>query len=70
MALPPAIEKGIEKTDAFLAKYPNLTQYGAYTCFSVVLLRSLRPRPCDGFLVVSYYALGRMRIVGSDTFGR
>jgi len=29
MALPPAIEKGIEKTDAFLAKYPNLTQYGA-----------------------------------------
>ena len=30
MALPPAIEKGIEKTDAFLAKYPNLTQYG--TC--------------------------------------
>ena len=30
MALPPAIEKAIDKTDVFLAKYPNLTQYGAY----------------------------------------
>jgi len=27
MTLPPAIEKGAEKIDAFLAKYPNLTQY-------------------------------------------
>mmetsp|Transcript_14104 Transcript_14104/g.30635 ORF Transcript_14104/g.30635 Transcript_14104/m.30635 type:complete len:164 (-) Transcript_14104:404-895(-) len=27
MTLPPAIEKAIDKTDAFLAKYPNLTQY-------------------------------------------
>jgi len=43
MTLPPQVEKMIEKIDAFMLKYPQVSQYGAFSQGSRVQLQ-LRKR--------------------------